>query len=151
MGYSLRIFGALAVVLSLSATGFLKADLLKRRVTAIGNMIGALNTLRELIAYGNDERETLIGKCFGKGVSYGSHGVLECNDTDLNVSDRQIINEMLHSLGSGDIASENRRIELCVKRLQTQLEAARREYSDKSKVYRSLGVCAGLAFGIFII
>ena len=151
MGYSLRIFGALAVVLSLSATGFLKADLLKRRVTAIGCVIGALNTLRELIAYGNDEREALLNKCFGKRVTYNDGGVVECDDTDLNVSDRQIVNEMLRSLGSGDITSENRRIELCVTRLQTQLEAARREYSDKSKVYRSLGVCAGRAFGIFII
>ncbi len=151
MAYSLKILGALAVFISLSSVGFLKADMLKRRVTAITFTIGALNTLSELMAYGSDERTVLLKRCFGERITYNASGVAECADADFNAYDKQILNETLLMLGSGDTDSECRRIELCTKRLQTNLEAAQREYSEKSKVYRSVGVCAGLAFGIFII
>ncbi|MBQ1279231.1 MAG: stage III sporulation protein AB [Acutalibacteraceae bacterium] len=151
MSYSLKLFGALAVVISLSSVGFLKADILKRRVLALNFTISAIGALSEFISYGSDERSVLLSKCLGDRVAYNSSGVAECNDADLDVSDKQIINEMLTKLGSGDVDGENRRIELCKTRLQTQLTAARRDYNDKSKVYRSIGVCAGLAFAIFII
>lgn len=152
MGFNLKILGIIGVILSLSGFGFLKANSLSHRVTKLKLICEGLQILSELISYSGEEIERALIKSFSSCpfITVKNRRAV-CEDTELAAEDKRIINDMFSRLGSGDREAELNRIELCRGLIELQLKSAQDEYQQKSKIYKALGVCAGLAAGIFIL
>lgn len=152
MEFNLKIIGIIGVVLSLSGFGFLKASLLSRRVSKLRLILEGLQILTELISYSGEEIERALIKSFPSCafITIKNRRAV-CEDMELTAEDKRIINDMFSRLGSGEREVELNRIELCRGLIELQLKSAQDEYSQKSKIYKALGVCSGLAVGIFIL
>lgn len=152
MGFNLKILGIVGVILSLSGFGFFKASLLSRRVNKLRLISEGLQILTELISYSGEEIEHALNKSFSSCafVTIKNRRAV-CEDMELNVEDKRILNDMFCRLGSGDRDAELNRIDLCKGLIELQIKSAEDEYHQKSKIYKALGVCAGLAVGIFIL
>lgn len=152
MGFNLKILGIMSVIVCFSGFGFLKANLLSRRVTKLKLINEGLQMLTELISYSAEEIEYALERSFSAcgSITVKNRRAL-CEDSELTDEDKRIINDMFSRLGSGDREAEINRIELCRGLVDLQLKSARDECNQKSKIYKALGVCAGLVVGIFIL
>ena len=152
MEFNLKILGIAGVILSLSGFGFFKASLLSRRVNKLRLISEGLQILTELISYSGEEIERALIKGFSSCafITVKNRRAV-CEDMELTDEDKRILNDMFCRLGSGDRDTEINRIELCRGLIELQLKSAQDEYNQKSKIYKALGVCAGLAVGIFVL
>ena len=148
----LKISGIIGIVLSLSGLGFLKANALSHRVTKLKLIFGGLGVRSEHISYGGEEIEKALLKsfCSCDFIAVKNRRAV-CCDSELSGEDKRILNEMFSRLGNGDVEAELNRIGLCKRLIEHQLKSAQEECHQKGKVYKALGVCAGLAIGIFIV
>ena len=66
-------------------------------------------------------------------------------------SDREIMIEFFCAIGTSDLNGQSAVCKKAVLRASQVLQEAREELNSKGKMYRSLGICAGLAAVIFFI
>lgn len=71
--------------------------------------------------------------------------------TELEDSERSIVKSVMGALGTSDISAQLSMLEVNARLLEKQAEEAREQYAKKGKLYRSVGVLAGLFAAILIL
>lgn len=65
--------------------------------------------------------------------------------------DRELLNSLGDSLGQTDTEGQLSFLEMYQELIKKRLEQAAKDYSDKGRMYRSVGLLCGLAAGIMIL
>ena len=68
-----------------------------------------------------------------------------------NSADREIMLDFFTSIGTTDLSGQAAVCAQAAGRVSAQLAQAKEEWNNKGKMYRSLGLCAGLAAVIFFV
>ena len=76
---------------------------------------------------------------------------IEINSDFLNKNDLLTLNEFFGGLGSLDSESEIKRCEMYAKIIEDRFKSAYREYNEKNKLYKMLGLFSGLSLAIVIM
>lgn len=69
----------------------------------------------------------------------------------LNTRDRELLIGLGDRLGQTDTEGQLSFLEMYAEMIKNRLEEAKRDYKDKGKLYRSLGLLCGLAVGIMVL
>ena len=72
-------------------------------------------------------------------------------ETSLTKEDREIIRQFGKMLGKTDAEGQLNEIELSLNFLETQIEKAETEKSKNAKLYKSLGIIAGIGIVVILI
>lgn len=160
----------LAIFGSSTALGILLANKYKDRVSDLKQMRSALNILKTKIAYTYEPLPQIfleihekfannIGEIFkvsstkmkekSAGIAW-NEAVFEVK-TNMNKEDLKTIASLSKLLGKTDIHGQMSEIELLEKFIDEQIENAEGEQKKNEKLYKSLGVIAGLAIAIILI
>ena len=141
----------------LSITGFLSGkasvDKLKKRCDALSWHYKAIMKIGAYIGGTANELEDIIKSISGYGsfLTLTSPFSINVNTNYLKPSDVKLLSEFFASLGEGEIESEVARCKMYSDLIKELYESARRDYLDKSKLYKMLGLFAGLTIAIIIM
>lgn len=69
----------------------------------------------------------------------------------LTEKDRELLNSLGESLGQTDTEGQLSFLEMYQELIKKRLDQAAKDYTDKGKMYRSVGLLCGLAAGIMIL
>lgn len=72
-------------------------------------------------------------------------------ETSLGKDERQLLEDTGRSLGSGDTESQVMLLDSAIERIRQIGQMREKEYSEKGKLYRSLGTICGIAVGMIVI
>jgi len=160
----------LSIFVTSTALGIMLANKYKDRVTDLKQMRSALNILKTKIVYTYEPLPEIfleisskftnsIGEIFKlssskmKEKSAGTawkEALLETK-TNMNKEDLKTIESLSKLLGKTDVDGQLSEIELLEKFIDEQIEKAEGEQRKNEKLYKSLGVIAGLAIAIILI
>lgn len=76
---------------------------------------------------------------------------IEITDDFLNSDDLGALNEFFENLGRLDTESEIKRCEMYAKIIQNRFKSAHKEYLEKNKLYKMLGLFSGLSVAIIMV
>ena len=149
----LKILGTLFLCASGTATGINVISKLKKRADAldwyyksaaqIGSRIGG--TAAELY----DIINTLHSK--EEYLNISKPLKIDLKNNFLSREDHLIICEFFSNLGEGNIEEETKRCEMYSNIFYERYKNARKEYTEKAKLYKMLGLFSGLAVAIIIM
>lgn len=147
----IKFLGVVLVVCSGSFIGFLKSGKLIQRYKKLSLLIEGTNLLYEYINQENFELEIAIKNAFYKCCFLKfKGGKCFCDDNDLK-NDKSLIEEFFNTLGHSSKKIECDRINCFKLKLIKELNYAKNDVDQKSKTYKTLGVCFGLILGILLI
>ncbi len=141
----------------LSVTGFLSGkeavDKLKKRSDTLSWHYKAIGKIGTYIGGTAKELEDIIKSISGYGsfLTLSSPFSINVNTESLKPSDVNLLSEFFGSLGEGEIEAEVARCKMYSNLIKELYESANREYLDKSKLYKMLGLFAGLTLSIIIM
>lgn len=69
----------------------------------------------------------------------------------INARDRELLIGLGDKMGQTDTEGQISFLEMYTEMIKVRLEQAKKDYSDKGKLYRSLGLLCGLAVGIMVL
>ena len=141
MRYLFKYTGILAVVLCLSLLGFIKSRLKREEIKRLKALEAAFSRADGMLLLGNKSRAEILSECFGCVLKNG----------EIEGQAEGITNTFLKEFGSGDTALERSRIAQTKKEIASLALAAEKQYSQLSGIWRTAGVCGGLAAGIMLI
>ena len=164
--YILLIF-----IFSLSTTiGIVISKMYENRVRELKEFKNILNILKTKIKFTYEplaeifkqiskENETNIEKIFGKmanQIKYGQTSEIWTNciqeaDISINQEDKDILKKLGKLLGQTDVEGQVSEIEVTQNFLDIQIEKAEEEKKKNQKLYKTLGIVAGLVFVIILI
>ena len=111
----------------------------QKRLLVICN---GLDKLALLITSSVKDLDVLLRESF-KGGNIDTFGLLK--------SDKEILDNLISTLGISNRKREYDYVILCKKLLEKQFSQAKEDYNSLSKLYRSLGFLGGLFLCIFLI
>lgn len=138
----LKFLGLLSLVISATAMGFYKSYLLGLRKRKLLDICNGLDKLARLIVSSVKDLDILLKECF-KGGEIDTFGLLN--------SDKEILENLIFTIGISNRKREYDNVILCKKLLEKQYADAKEEYESLSKLYRSLGFLGGVFVCIFLI
>ena len=147
-----KLIGALF----LSVTGFLSGksfvDKLKKRSETLSWHYKAIAKIGTYIGGTAKELEDIIKSVSGYPfyLSISSPFSIKVNEDYLKASDLTLLNEFFDGLGEGEIETEVSRCKMYSDLLKEAHDSARHEYFEKSRLYKMLGLFAGLTIAIII-
>lgn len=168
---ALKLTGIIAVFICSSAVGIIAAGRLRERLKmlrALRVMLGDISVLirckavplPELI---NELRKNPalapltfldeIGEkmSFSAGQSFGEVWRSAAESFSAKAEDKEFLYEIGAFLGKSDIAGQLSSAELYCRRTEEKIASAEREYSEKSRLYPSLGVLSGAFIAVILI
>ena len=137
-----KVLGLLSLVVSGTALGFYKSYLLFQRQKRLLEICNGLERLALLITSSVKDLDVLFKESF-KGEKIDTFGLLN--------SDKEILENLISSIGISNRKREYDNVILCKNLLEKQFLEAKEEYNSLSKLYRSLGFLGGLFLCIFLI
>lgn len=170
----LRLTGALLIILSCSAGGFLASQSLRMRCLLLRGIQEGLLALKREIAFANTQLSqalniaaTAAGEGQGlflgaaerlsaqRGVSAGEawgESLTEfAASRELLQEEQEILAAFGLGLGLSDAADQLNRLELCRQRLAAAEEAAQLKWENLGKVWRNLGWSAGVILALLLL
>lgn len=147
----IKISGALFIVFSTTMFGVSKAARLKGNKDKLLNFILSLDTLKDKIRTGAGELKPLLENVFNNSGIVNINGEEITVLPDLDNSEKALIEDFFRGLGKSDRIGECERIEEYRKLLYKSYENRLKEYAQKSKIWQTCGLCAGLFVAIFLI
>ncbi len=149
MSTAFKILGMLLLFSSCAGYGFFRAYALQRRHKRLEDMCKGMEELYSRILHSSGEIDRLMRKSFG---DTGENLLLqEQNAGVLNAEDMKLLVEFLSHLGSADTQSECARIRLYKGLFEAQRDSARDICIGGCRLWRTAGVCTGLAGCIFLL
>ncbi|MBR5472572.1 MAG: stage III sporulation protein AB [Clostridia bacterium] len=147
-----KFLGIFLIVCSCATVGFLKSFSVKARYKKLSCFYERLNTLYEHVESGGCELEKALKNSFltCDFLTFQNNRIY-CRDNDLTKDDKSLIDEFFLSLGYSVKKIECDRIKAFAITLKTRLKQVENEATQKSKIYQTLGICTGLALGVFFI
>ena len=137
-----KVLGLLSLVVSGTALGFYKSYLLFQRQKQLSEICNGLERLALLITSSVKDLDVLFKESF-KGEKIDTFGLLN--------SDKEILENLISSIGISNRKREYDNVILCKNLLEKQFLEAKEEHNSLSKLYRSLGFLGGLFLCIFFI
>lgn len=171
----LKAVGAIMVILSSTAIGFYFSSLLRARIQELSDLRKTLFILRGDIQYGNTPLPEALQSialrnksefkpfymqvseklCRLEGESFQeiwSNGVDQClNETALTKEDKLELKRLGENLGHLDREMQVRTIDLYLEIIKREMEEATTTIKEKTKLYNTLGILAGLFITIVMI
>ncbi len=149
----MKILGAVFLCITGTATGINALTRLKKRADALDWYYKAAAQIGSRISGTAAELYDIIGNLYGKSeyLNISRPFKIGFKGDFLFAEDRQIIMEFFSCLGEGDIEAEVRRCEMYSGILFERYKSAKKEYLEKSKLYKMLGLFSGLAVAIIIM
>lgn len=162
----LKVAGAIMIVASSSAVGFLEAVRLKRRTEELDRLVSAMAHLENEISYGKGDIKSIvsgIGSLLdislfikaGENMKTAStkEAFLAALETDggyLLGTDKKVIAGFAENLGMTDTKAQVKSIRHTKGLLEVQRSEAAKEYMRSGKLFKSTGVLAGLGAVILL-
>ena len=137
-----KILGILSLVVSGMSLGFYKSYLLEQRKNRLLEICNGLDKLALLITSSVKDLDVLLKQSFKDG-KIDTFGLLK--------RDKEILENLISTLGISNRKREYENVILCKKLLEKQFLEAKEDYNSLSKLYRSLGFLGGLFLCIFLI
>ena len=146
-----KLLGLALIFTVCFASGFLKAESLKKRSDKLQEILKALNRLGELIRMGNYEIGELVGLCFKPSQATAENGKIKLSKEYLLKEDIKILEDFFTDFGVADRSAEYERTKLFYSLLESQHSAAAGVYGQLGRLYRSIGLMGGLILCIFLM
>lgn len=161
-----KIIGSILIISASFLIGYLKSKNLYSRRDFLKSFIVFLNSLATNIRYNSADIFTLVSmSARDDNISYIS---IEENDIpfdmqwkekisslpsslSLNNSDKELLYEFGYELGKTDIDGQLKHIELYKNLFNKQLSSAEEDIIKKSKLYKTMGLFAGVSTALMII
>ncbi|MGI6280291.1 MAG: stage III sporulation protein AB [Acutalibacteraceae bacterium] len=146
-----KLCGLLLILAAATLAGFFKSTALKKRVDKLSSICVSLSKLGDLIRSGAGELKTLFEMSFDKNILCPESGDYKIDPEYLKAEDNKLLTAFFCEVGMADSRTEYSRICVYKALLEKQLNEAESEYSNRAKLYRSLGFFTGLSICIFLI
>ncbi len=169
----IKLLGAILIVGSCSVVGFSMNNRLKTRVAALKSFIGAIQLLQAEIVFRKaalpDILPLIVRECAGAAsaffrqieqcMSRDGKSFLTAVDIlspelrhfDMKWSEIEWIRSVGHIAGRYDAPAQADRLSGVVAQLEQSLRQAQDEYGQKGKLYRALGLTAGIMIALVAI
>ena len=158
---TIKILSAVAIVISCSFVGMRMANSLRLRVRMLTDMLAAVGQIESCIAavrmplteiYDKlSKSKGIAGEFFSKvtpGISWKSQmGIL----SGLSVRDKAILIDLSEKLGAYETEREIDELKLTQNFLREELDKARTEMLENSKIYRSMSFFTGVVIAILLM
>ncbi len=170
----IKLLGALLIVFAGAAIGFNRARLLSNRPRQIRRLVHLLNQLETEIYYGftplpralarlakqaAEPLSGLLGQAAGNLSGSSGRTVRECwqqavddhwPKTAMKAAERDILSRLGWTLGVTDRDDQIKHLRLAVSQLQSEENTAEEERKRYEKLWKSLGVLAGVLIVILL-
>ena len=170
----LKLLGSLIVISSTTIMGFVYSRVYGQRVRQLRDMQYALNMLESEIVYNSTPLTsalcTVAGKCSSVGklfntiadilkskkcetISDAFNMAIDINKNELYFEDEEtaLINSFLQSIGSSDLENQKKNFNITVKKLESFEKTAEESKSKNEKLYKYLGLSAGVLIVIILV
>ena len=146
----MKFLGFFLIFSVCAALGVLKSLSLKERALTLNTYQKALHTLAERVRADSRELSVLLPICFEQKALFRQNSII-FDKEHLTKADIALLEEFFSSLGKGEKQAEYERIKLFCTLLQNAQGEADSEYQKSGKLYRTIGVLAGIGICIFLI
>ncbi len=158
----LKIIGLAALFCSVSGIGVLAGSAIKERVKCLTEFRKIVDQFEIYTQYINTDifetmrrinarqKSELLTRLLTHKADWGKEAIMK-ELTTRNEADREMMLEFFTAIGTSDLSGQ---VAVCKKaacQTAVLLEEANAQLSGKAKMYKSLGLCAGLAAVIFFI
>lgn len=171
----LKILGAFVIIGATTVMGFLYARVFSTRVKQLRDMQYALNMLESEIIYtatplihamrhisekSNDSVKLLFERISELLREKKAEGVHEAfnqamkefkKDLYFEKEEVEVMASFMHSLGSSDIEGQKKNFNITIKKLESFEKKAEETKSKNEKLYKYLGVCAGVLIVMILV
>lgn len=137
-----KLLGFALIIVATYIMGSLKSNSLNLRRKKLIAIKNAINNLKQRIRLSNTEIDKLIAVSF--------EGIPDIYK-DLENRDCEIIADFFKDLGMTDSKAEYERCEVYISLLNTQIDEAEKNYTELSKLYKSIGFLSGIFICIFFL
>ncbi len=153
MQYIVKFFGLALITAATTGIGVTLSNELKHRVAALDWYVMSIHLIAGKIRYSSAELNKIIS---GLPMSQKYFSVLNpfkitLKESGLNSEDERIIYEFFSQLGMGDTEQQIKLCALYESELTDRLNTAKKQYTEKSKIMKSLGFFGGLGIAIILI
>ena len=142
---------------------------LKEREKTMSSVLLLIKELTVQIRYTNTEIGDILTSAANNVEFNGLYFVCECSKLNekgnfhflwkegvkkqpfLEAKDRELLNTLGDNLGQTDTEGQLSFLEMYEELIKKNLEQAAKDYADKGKMYRSVGLLCGLAVGIMVL
>ncbi len=163
----IKIIGCILIVAATTLSGFKKSQRLYKRRDLINDFLIFLDSLATNIRYSTDELSVILSKSedsFGKTI-YNSYKetngsfferwkksvISATQDYYLKHEDKQLLCSFGEKLGITDVEGQLKHIELYKNLATAHLEDSKKDITEKSRLYRTMGFFVGTATALIII
>lgn len=147
----IKLVGVVITVLCPAFFGFSRARSKRNYIERLRTVDSALLSAANLLKYGNLSRRKLLETAFYRVEGFVFGEKPEISDPDMSEELSEALNGFLTEFGSGDKTAEQARINGIRHTLLEELDRQKEEYLKSGKLWRTIGVCSGLALGIILI
>lgn len=148
----IKLMGTLTLLVSMSAYGFYMASKVEVATKRILEYIACITELRDRISYNGGELLNIVKSAFGDlPIIIFENGRVHTADCGIGERERKIIDDFFIKLGTTERQGEINRAELCITLLKERHKHLAEENAQKAKLYRILGVSAGIFGSIIFI
>lgn len=169
----IKLTGCVLIFISSCLLGSMKAATYKSRTRELENILELIKLLELEISYRKEPLEKTFRKvasqksCWFSTVLAGSAEALNrlqrlheawqealenaWGKSPLDSRDMEILRDMALGLGRSDAEGQSRILEPAALRLKTRLDQAREQEAKQGRMYRGLGISAGVVIVIMII
>lgn len=149
MHTAFKILGMSLLFASCTAFGIYKSALLKERYKRLDKICRCMDELYSRILHTSGELDGVMYASFGDSADNliekeKSSGILKREETEL-------LREFLSALGCGDTKSECSRILLYKSLFESHRDSAYGDCDSGCKLWRTAGICTGIAVCIFLM
>lgn len=137
-----KLSGFGLILLTTYIAGYLKSNSLNLRRKKLIAIKSAINDLKQRIRLSHTEIDKLISISFKD---------IDDMYSNLEKSDTEIIKDFFKDIGMSDTKAEYERCELYLSLLDTQIIEAEKNYTELSKLYKSIGFLSGIFICIFFL
>lgn len=169
----LKLTGCVLIFMSCCFMGFIKASSYKNRSSELESIVEVVRLMELEISYKKEplaktfQKAASMKPCWFSEVLQSSSEALQQQrslheawkeaitihqeKSPLLQQDMEILKDLALSLGKSDTAGQSKVLEPAMLRLQQQLKSAREQEMKQGRMYRGLGISAGIVIVIMII
>ena len=150
--FIIKLMGIVILLTSMTAYGFYMASSAMTVTKRILEYITCITELRDRISYNGGELLSIVKSAFGElPIIVIKNGRVYTTDCGIGERERKIIDDYFTKLGTTERQGEINRAELCITLLKERYNSLAKENAEKAKLYRILGVSAGIFVSIIFI
>ena len=150
--FAVKFFGVILIFLCFAVSGFSAAKSKREYIRRLKSINCSLKKAENLINLGTLSRGKILANAF-----FGIENLRFCrdgaqiSDSTMNDDIKGLIEVFFREFGSGDILAEQERIRALSSEITAEISRQEEEYTGKGRLWRTAGICAGMALAVMII